>query len=189
MRIKSEIRSSKSERVTSGHPLRSAGVPPALALVLFGNSVCDLTMDHQQIATIPQSQRDCVFQPRVARNELPWVHRQSLLNPEGVASRVADPCSNPFRVEGILRTTPRVARSSQPWAEGWNPVGILQLFSRKALGLAQLRLATHRTSRDVIGSLNAQSRRGRRRSVSGFGLLSVFGFRFSVLSLSHHERV
>ena len=42
-----------------------------------------------------QSQRDCVFQPRVARNELPWVPDQIVFNPNGVASgfkrRVATP--------------------------------------------------------------------------------------------------
>src|SRR5881396_2017156 len=34
-----------------------------------------------------QSQRDCVCQPRVARNELPWVAARSVSNPNGVASR------------------------------------------------------------------------------------------------------
>src|SRR6266705_3027124 len=32
-----------------------------------------------------QSRRDCVLQPRVARNELPWVVRGNLTNPERVA--------------------------------------------------------------------------------------------------------
>jgi hypothetical protein len=32
-----------------------------------------------------QSQRDCGSQPRVARNELPWVTRARAINPEGVA--------------------------------------------------------------------------------------------------------
>jgi hypothetical protein len=32
---------------------------------------------------------------------------------------------NPFRVgQNFLMTTPRVARASQPWAEGCNPFGI-----------------------------------------------------------------
>jgi len=34
------------------------------------------------------------------------------------------PCCNPFRVERGSGTQPRVARSSQPWAEGYNPFGI-----------------------------------------------------------------
>src|SRR5436305_1222206 len=33
-----------------------------------------------------QSQRDCVLQPRVARNELPWGAERSVTNPEGVPS-------------------------------------------------------------------------------------------------------
>ena len=33
-----------------------------------------------------QSQRDCVLQPRVARNELPWVTGGELFNPNGVAA-------------------------------------------------------------------------------------------------------
>ena len=33
-----------------------------------------------------QSQRDCVFQPRVARNELPWVEVRTKFNPHGVVS-------------------------------------------------------------------------------------------------------
>src|SRR3989442_682556 len=37
-------------------------------------------------APILQSQRDCVLQPRVARNELPWVTRLRCSNPERVAS-------------------------------------------------------------------------------------------------------
>jgi hypothetical protein len=38
------------------------------------------------------------------------------------------PRYNPFRVEHTSRTQPRVARSSQPWARGYNPVGIERLL-------------------------------------------------------------
>ena len=34
-----------------------------------------------------QSQRDCGLQPRVARNELPWVGVRTVFNPDGVVSR------------------------------------------------------------------------------------------------------
>ena len=34
---------------------------------------------------------------------------------------------NPFRVESVYDASSKVARSSQPWAEGWNPFGILQM--------------------------------------------------------------
>src|SRR6266404_2695333 len=41
----------------------------------FGNSSLMTAMGDRKRAAIPQSQRDCVLQPRVARNELPWVNR------------------------------------------------------------------------------------------------------------------
>ena len=37
-------------------------------------------------STVLQSQRDCVFQPGVARHELPWVPGPIVFNPNGVAS-------------------------------------------------------------------------------------------------------
>jgi hypothetical protein len=48
-------------------------------------------------------------------------------NPERVAASRSDGqdhCRNPFRVEESCHHQPRVARSSQPWAEGLNPFGI-----------------------------------------------------------------
>jgi filamentous hemagglutinin family protein len=39
---------------------------------------------HRFLFSVLQSQRDCVLQPRVARNELPWVGRQTSPNPERV---------------------------------------------------------------------------------------------------------
>ena len=38
----------------------------------------------------------------------------------------APECFNPFRVEEVFAQQPRVATASQPWAEGWNPVGVLR---------------------------------------------------------------
>ena len=51
-----------------------------------------------------QSQRDCVLQPRVARNELPWESVPGCANPERVAAAVCHPeqgntSRNPFRVD------------------------------------------------------------------------------------------
>ena len=43
-----------------------------------------------------QSQRDCVCQPRVARNELPWVAADSDSNPNGVASRFHGVAATPL---------------------------------------------------------------------------------------------
>src|SRR5437870_4760491 len=50
-----------------------------------------------------QSQRDCVCQPRVARNELPWVGPIRSINPEGVE---APPLKHRHRSEQILAATP-----------------------------------------------------------------------------------
>jgi len=86
-----------------------------------------------------QSQRDCIIQPRVARNELPWVIRHRLIcNPERVASiSVIVPAGgrNPFRVVTRVPVLPRVARSSQPWALLRHPFGIL-LFAAFWLAIA-----------------------------------------------------
>ena len=38
--------------------------------------------------------------------------------------RSTAPRVNPFRVAGAWLEFPRVARASQPWAGGWNPVGM-----------------------------------------------------------------
>ncbi len=46
-----------------------------------------------------QSQRDCVLQPRVARNELPWVESPATTNPNGVVSARGTPSRNPFGVD------------------------------------------------------------------------------------------
>ncbi len=42
-----------------------------------------------------QSQRDCVVQPRVARNELPWVLGSGFINPNGVESRIGNQAATP----------------------------------------------------------------------------------------------
>jgi hypothetical protein len=72
------------------------------------------------------SRRDRISQPRVARNELPWVRvRAWLLNSARVASTAhgVGRC-NAFSVEATYRPQPRVARSSQPWAGRCNTFGI-----------------------------------------------------------------
>src|SRR5437870_4956709 len=50
-----------------------------------------------------QSQRDCVCQPRVARNELPWVDPVRSINPEGVE---APSLKRRRHSEQILAATP-----------------------------------------------------------------------------------
>jgi hypothetical protein len=74
---------------------------------------------------ICERQRRSIFQPKVgARHErLPWDREKKSTNPNGVESPGAR-WMQPF--QGWMRggRVPRVARSSQPWAERWNPVGI-----------------------------------------------------------------
>jgi hypothetical protein len=73
-----------------------------------------------------ESQRDSGSKPRVARNELPW--EKSVLTfptPTGLChysprSKATTPLGLPIPLSPL----PRVARSSQPWAEGPNPFGI-----------------------------------------------------------------
>ena len=48
--------------------------------------------------TLRQSQRDCVLQPRVARDELPWVTVGMVFNPNGVVSSGPRRCRNPVGV-------------------------------------------------------------------------------------------
>src|SRR6266853_1115385 len=54
-------------------------------LMPFGNSI--QRSRASKAPAVPQSQRDCVCQPRVARNELPWVAARSVSNPDEVVSR------------------------------------------------------------------------------------------------------
>src|SRR5712671_5343764 len=69
-----------------------------------------------------QSQRDCVLQPRVARNELPWENRWNESQPQrgcvrdthGAARRLL--AATQLGLIDHLASLPRVARSSQPWA-------------------------------------------------------------------------
>jgi hypothetical protein len=87
--------------------------------------------------TLGESQRDSSVQPRVARNELPWVKVQNesstltglnqirfreLLRRDEIEfdecrAELTILCCNPFRVDPFVNGSPRVARSSQPWAD------------------------------------------------------------------------
>ena len=51
-----------------------------------------------------QSQRDCVTQPRVARNELPWVNGKRNFQPQRGCILFAPMGCNPFRVEDVWFT-------------------------------------------------------------------------------------
>ena len=71
-----------------------------------------LTITHKSGALFGQSQRDCVLQPRVARNELPWDHAWEFMNPEGVPD-IAGACgvSAPWKKAPEGR---RFGRSAKP---------------------------------------------------------------------------
>src|SRR5258708_40309779 len=74
-----------------------------------------------------ESQRDSATKPRVARNELPWENERRIGdNPEGVAADDNRNKTMPQPRWGCESSValPRVARSSQPWAELHNPFGI-----------------------------------------------------------------
>jgi hypothetical protein len=67
-----------------------------------------------------------VSQPRVAEPARPpWVTRKNILNPEGVLSSRSRIAITPLGLMNYVIRFPRVARSSQPWAEGRNPFEIL----------------------------------------------------------------
>ena len=71
-----------------------------------------------------QSQRDCVSQPRVARNVLPWVNMRTEFQPQRGCIGFHRVAATPLGLRINVTPYPKVARSSQPWAECWNPLGI-----------------------------------------------------------------
>src|SRR6266566_4487632 len=94
---------------------------------LFGSSpVCSIR--EAQL----QSQRDCVLQPRVARDELPWEWASGGFLPRRGCGFVGQrSATTPLGLTLSDRKFPRVARPSQPWALGRNPFGI-RLRARNA---------------------------------------------------------
>ena len=73
-----------------------------------------------------QRQRRCVPKPRVgARNErLPWETVPICSQPQRGCGTTGESRRNPGGVETVTGIAPKVARASQPWAGGRNPVGI-----------------------------------------------------------------
>jgi len=67
-----------------------------------------------------------IIQPRVARNELPWVNGLEEFGSTLKGLNQSHQWSIDSTLSGLRKNPvrlPRVARSSQPWAELWNPVG------------------------------------------------------------------
>lgn len=79
-----------------------------------------------QPSALPQ--RGNVPQPRVAAEPLPWDNAVThFTNPNGVAAEWATRSAEdttPLGLAGLGVRCPKVAAKPQPWAEGWNPVGI-----------------------------------------------------------------
>ena len=72
----------------------------------------------------PESQRDSILQPRVDRAAgYPGSSCRNIINPERVASSAPPFDATPLGLKTISESAPRVARSSQPWANGRCPVG------------------------------------------------------------------
>ena len=69
--------------------------------------------------------------PRLRVGELPWVLiTPGRSNPNGVVAYRPTHGQNPVGVGRRMAGFPRVARASQPWALGRNPVGIHQICPR-----------------------------------------------------------
>jgi hypothetical protein len=58
----------------------------------------------KMVGGAPQSQRGCIHQPRVARNELPWVNGKRNFQPQRGCILLAPMGCNPFRVEDVCFT-------------------------------------------------------------------------------------
>jgi len=83
---------------------------------------------HAQRAVAPNPKGIPSLSPGLRAGRYPGSTSQTFHNPEGVASLTRRSIRagrfNPFRVEDHFSPTPRVARSSQPWADGCNPFRI-----------------------------------------------------------------
>jgi len=95
-------------------------VGATVATAYSGGAACVLPL----LAMPNESQRDSVLQPRVARNELPWVDVTKMTpTPTGLRPSIT-PGHNPVGVDSSSDVIPRVGAARQPWADGRNPVGI-----------------------------------------------------------------
>jgi hypothetical protein len=96
-------------------------------------AVCEISCDGARGATCStsdalwrcESQRDSINQPRVARNELPWVCDATVYNPEEVESARAHRRCNPVGVENCIGPLPRVVRcAANPGLNDSIPLGL-----------------------------------------------------------------
>ena len=120
-------------------------------------------------ASIRESQRDSALQPRVATQELPWVNGIKFPStPTGLwqiprAAGENEMATTALRLEIFCGRCPRVARSSQPWALGRNPVGI-RPWPRAAASVTRRFVRSSicriflRISRGIMGKQNYECR-------------------------------
>jgi hypothetical protein len=97
-----------------------------------------------------QSQRDCVLQPRVAQNALPWVNRpKKFSTPTGLWRSARQRAATSLGLMASSDRRPKVARSSQPWALRRNPVGIPAMSWRRARPIQTPLSLRFDTSREI----------------------------------------
>ncbi len=127
---------SEGERVPRA---REGAVQGRKARVPSGNSHPNPwgNIAHNSMSQAGESQRDSGPKPRVASSELPGEKAPERGQPQrGCAGWRGNGGHNPVGVGTFRRSSPRVARCSQPWAEGHNPFGIGR-GSRGLVGNAQ----------------------------------------------------
>ncbi len=132
-----------------------------LGKVRFGNLFRPTTTGNRRLPTVPQSQRDCIIQPKVARRELPWVrYKKRGSTPTGLDQpRTNHRCYNPFGVVDFVVGSPKVARSSQPWANRWNPVGIQRKCFQKIFLLGATMLLCVSFAGQILATESADTNR------------------------------
>jgi hypothetical protein len=82
----------------------------------WANIYKEFSPDCRLSAAFPECQRHSIHQPRVARNELPWVMRQKHFQPNGVASSARQTDATLSGLGDYLIRVPRVVALLQPWA-------------------------------------------------------------------------
>ena len=83
-------------------------------------------------------QRRFIFQPRVgARHErLPWESVPMAHQPQrGCIPTASGTDATPLGLDAFFGRYPRVVRASQPWAGGWNAVGVRSHVTLNAVGV------------------------------------------------------
>ena len=92
----------------------------------------------RSLAQRAKRQRRFILQPRVgARHErLPWEGVPTAHRPQrGCIPTASGADATPLGLDAFFDRCPRVARASQPWAGGWNAVGVRSHVTQNAFGV------------------------------------------------------